>query len=84
MATQIKTLSAQDAVVVLKDDTGKEWAQIVSGRLSDQGPSIPLPTGATYYGKYKYNVDTEFELDDSDVLNQGGVAYWGVTLIRRK
>jgi hypothetical protein len=83
MAIQIKTLSAQNAVVVLKDDTGKQWAQIISGRLSDQGPSIPLPTGATYYGKYKFNVNTEFDLDDADVLNQGGVAYWGVEGVRR-
>lgn len=79
-----KVLTALSSVSILRTDTGKEYAQIISGELSSNGSiPIPLTSPATYFGKYKFNVDTTFELDDSDIITHGGIAYWGVTLVRR-
>jgi hypothetical protein len=84
MATQIKTLVPANSVTVLIEDGGKMYARIVSGNL-DGGVPASIPSPATYYGKFKYNQDVDFEMDDTDDLtDSGGVAYWGVTLIRRK
>jgi hypothetical protein len=84
MAIQTKSLAANTGVTVLIEDNGKEYARIVSGAL-DGGQPVSIPTPATHYGKYKYNTDYDYKVDDADILTDtGGVAYWGVTDKRRK
>ncbi len=82
--SQTKDLTANATVVLICNDAGDQYAQIISGNFGNDGVGT-LPSGFTYVEKSKFNVTMEYTLNDGDIKTDGnGIAYWGVESKRRK